>query len=204
MLCQFTDQPVFYLSFSDILFDISFEPRHQKKHSAGPDSSLWGSLCTVVCSTDQFDLCCLGEKRVCKYGSSNAARYAADLGFLAYWYETMTCYMPSQWKVHYISYIDAGLLEEDSSWDFLEVVLLACSCAIHNHGFEMLCSFSAIVQHAPSPPVGFSVLKAGLNKSVLLSVYATSKVKNGDNSSSYGTFKCHLLTYCALDFHFSF
>ncbi|KAJ4842906.1 hypothetical protein Tsubulata_023830 [Turnera subulata] len=67
-----------------------------------------------------------------------------------------------------------GLLKHESSWDFLEVALLACFCAIHNHGFEMLFSFSAIVQHTPSPPVGFSILKAGLSKSVLLSVYSSS------------------------------
>ncbi|KAF7804788.1 piezo-type mechanosensitive ion channel-like protein isoform X1 [Senna tora] len=78
-----------------------------------------------------------------------------------------------------------GLLEEDSSWDFLEVTLLACFCAIHNHGFEMLFSFSAIVQHAPSPPIGFSILKAGLNKSVLLSVYASSSVRYSDDGFSY-------------------
>ncbi|CAA0828575.1 Piezo-type mechanosensitive ion channel homolog, partial [Striga hermonthica] len=67
-----------------------------------------------------------------------------------------------------------GVLESDSSWDFLEIALLACFCAVNNHGFEVLFSFSAIVQHTPSPPVGFSILRAGLNKSVLLSVYATS------------------------------
>ncbi|KAI4301305.1 hypothetical protein L6164_034596 [Bauhinia variegata] len=78
-----------------------------------------------------------------------------------------------------------GLLEEDSSWDFLEVTLLACFCAIHNHGFDMLFSFSAIVQHAPSPPIGFSILKAGLNKSVLLSVYSSSIVRSSDDSPSY-------------------
>ncbi|XP_057423805.1 piezo-type mechanosensitive ion channel homolog isoform X2 [Lotus japonicus] len=77
-----------------------------------------------------------------------------------------------------------GLLEEDSAWDFLEVALLACFCAIHNHGFEVLFSFSAIIQHAPSPPIGFGILKAGLNKSVLLSVYASSSVRNSDESFS--------------------
>ncbi|KNA12549.1 hypothetical protein SOVF_124980 isoform B [Spinacia oleracea] len=69
----------------------------------------------------------------------------------------------------------------DCSWDFLETALLACFCAIHNHGFDMLFSFSAFVQHTPYPPVGFSVLKAGLNKSVLLSVYCSSA--NGDSSN---------------------
>ncbi|PNY05730.1 protein FAM38B, partial [Trifolium pratense] len=78
-----------------------------------------------------------------------------------------------------------GFLEEDSAWDFLEVALLACFCTIHNHGFEMLFSFSAIIQHAPSPPIGFSILKAGLNKSVLLSVYSSSSVRNSDENFSY-------------------
>ncbi|KAL3033583.1 hypothetical protein AAZX31_02G143700 [Glycine max] len=78
-----------------------------------------------------------------------------------------------------------GLRKEDSAWDFLEVALLACFCAIHNHGFEMLFSFSAIIQHAPGPPIGFGILKAGLNKSVLLSVYSSSSVRNSDESLSY-------------------
>lgn len=79
-----------------------------------------------------------------------------------------------------------GFLEEDSAWDFLEVALLACFCTIHNHGFEMLFSFSAIIQHAPRPPIGFSILKAGLNKSVLLSVYSSSSVRNSVENFSYG------------------
>ncbi|XP_059660540.1 piezo-type mechanosensitive ion channel homolog isoform X2 [Cornus florida] len=78
-----------------------------------------------------------------------------------------------------------GLLDCDSSWDFLEIALLACFCAVHNHGFEMLFSFSAIVQHTPCPPVGFSILKAGLNKSVLLSVYASSSTRNSHDDASY-------------------
>ncbi|PPD78772.1 hypothetical protein GOBAR_DD24313 [Gossypium barbadense] len=60
-----------------------------------------------------------------------------------------------------------GVLKHHSSWNFLEIALLGCFCAIHNHGFEVLFSFSAIVQHTPCPPVGFSILRAGLNKSVL-------------------------------------
>ena len=84
--------------------------------------------------------------------------------------------------------ICAGLLKHHSSWDFLKIALLACFCAIHNHGFEMLFSFSAIVQHTPSAPIGFSILKAGLNKSVLLSVYASSTTRYGHDNSSYGIF----------------
>ncbi|TYK18291.1 piezo-type mechanosensitive ion channel-like protein [Cucumis melo var. makuwa] len=59
--------------------------------------------------------------------------------------------------------LQLGLLGRDSMWEFLEIALLACFCTIHNHGFEMLFSFSAIVEHTPSPPVGFSILRAGLN-----------------------------------------
>lgn len=76
----------------------------------------------------------------------------------------------------------AGLLGNDSSWDLLETALLASFCAIYNHGFEMLFSFSAVVQHTPSPPIGFSILKAGLNKSVLLSVYETSSTRDSCNN----------------------
>lgn len=78
----------------------------------------------------------------------------------------------------------AGLLQCDG-WEFVEIALLACFCAIHIHGFDMLFSFSAIVQHCPSPPIGFSILKAGLNKSVLLSVYASrnSRCRQGHSSS---------------------
>lgn len=89
-------------------------------------------------------------------------------------------------KVWATTWIDAGLLNHDSSWDFLEIALLACFCAIHNHGFQTLFSFSAIVQHTSSPPVGFSILKAGLNKSVLLSVYSASTAKYSHDNSSYG------------------
>lgn len=92
----------------------------------------------------------------------------------------------------HVLWIVAGLRNEDSAWDFLEVALLACFCAIHNHGFEMLFSFSAIIQHAPGPPIGFGILKAGLNKSVLLSVYSSSSVRNSDESLSYGMFQKHL------------
>ncbi|KAG8653838.1 hypothetical protein MANES_05G071700v8 [Manihot esculenta] len=81
--------------------------------------------------------------------------------------------------------LQLGLLKQDSSWDFLEIALLACFCAIHNHGFEMLFSFSAIVQHTPSAPIGFSILQAGLNKSVLLSVCASQTAKYNHDNHSY-------------------
>ncbi|XP_030552431.1 piezo-type mechanosensitive ion channel homolog isoform X1 [Rhodamnia argentea] len=77
-----------------------------------------------------------------------------------------------------------GLLDRDSSWDFLEIALLACFCAIHNHGFDMLFSFSAVVQHSPSTPIGFGILKAGLSKSVLLSVYASRNARCTQGNAS--------------------
>ena len=66
-------------------------------------------------------------------------------------------------------------------------LLIFKQTAIHKHGYKMLFSFSAIVQHTPYPPVGFSILKAGLNKSVLLSVYA-SGTRNGDDTPSQGMY----------------
>lgn len=91
--------------------------------------------------------------------------------------------------------LQLGLLKHDSLWDFLEIALLACFCAIHNHGFEMLFSFSAIVQHTPSRPVGFSILRAGLNKSVLLSVYASPNTSGCHDNASYG-----IIPLCVLKF----
>lgn len=85
----------------------------------------------------------------------------------------------------------AGLLHYDG-WDFFEIAFLACFCAIHNHGFNMLFSFSAVVQHSPCPPMGFGILKAGLNKSVLLSVYASQNSRNQERTSS------GILRFCLL------
>ncbi|KAL9239206.1 hypothetical protein vseg_013546 [Gypsophila vaccaria] len=90
-------------------------------------------------------------------------------------------YLESKGSLAHEILTQLGLLDPDRSLDFLETALLACFCAVHNHGFEMLFSFSAVVQHTPCYPVGFSVLKAGLNKSVLLSVYSSSS--NGDYSN---------------------
>ncbi|XP_058084087.1 piezo-type mechanosensitive ion channel homolog isoform X2 [Magnolia sinica] len=66
-----------------------------------------------------------------------------------------------------------GLLDSATPWDFVKIAVLASFCAVQNHGSKMLFSLSAIVQHISYPPFGFSILKAGLNKSVLLSVYAS-------------------------------
>ena len=79
-----------------------------------------------------------------------------------------------------------GLIDYDSTWDFVEIALLACFCAIHNHGFEMLVSFSAIIQNTPCRPVGFTILKAGLNKSVLLSVYSSRTTSGIHGNPSNG------------------
>ncbi|XVF06161.1 hypothetical protein REPUB_Repub06bG0023700 [Reevesia pubescens] len=71
-----------------------------------------------------------------------------------------------------------GSFNHANSGDFLKIAVLACFSAIHNHGFEMLLSFSAIVQHTPCPPIGFSILRAGLLKSVILSVYTSASRKS--------------------------
>ncbi|OMO99081.1 Piezo family [Corchorus olitorius] len=71
-----------------------------------------------------------------------------------------------------------GSFTQANTGDLLKIALLACFSAIHNHGFEMLLSFSAIVQHTPRPPIGFSILRAGLLKSVILSVYTRGSRQN--------------------------
>ncbi|KAF3454410.1 hypothetical protein FNV43_RR04857 [Rhamnella rubrinervis] len=77
-----------------------------------------------------------------------------------------------------------SLLNKTSAGDFLEMALLACFCSIHNHGFDMLSSFSAIVQRAHCPPLGFRTLRAGLIKSVLLSVYSSRSTEKQQITSS--------------------
>ncbi|XP_043816206.1 piezo-type mechanosensitive ion channel homolog isoform X4 [Manihot esculenta] len=77
-----------------------------------------------------------------------------------------------------------GFLNQASCGDFLRIAALACFCAVHNHGFEMLSSFSAILQNTPCHPIGFRILRAGLIKSVLLSNYTSpSKQSHVYNSS---------------------
>ncbi|XVF57384.1 hypothetical protein PTKIN_Ptkin06aG0200900 [Pterospermum kingtungense] len=71
-----------------------------------------------------------------------------------------------------------GSFTHANSGDFLKIAVLACFSAIHNHGFEMLLSFSAIVQRTPSPPIGFTILRAGLLKSVILLVYTSASRKS--------------------------
>ncbi|XP_073222018.1 piezo-type mechanosensitive ion channel homolog isoform X3 [Cicer arietinum] len=62
-----------------------------------------------------------------------------------------------------------GLLNHIHSVDFFKISILACFCAIHNHGLQTLLTFSAIVQHTSCPPVGFSIFRAGVSKPVRLS-----------------------------------
>lgn len=80
----------------------------------------------------------------------------------------------------------AGLTANASTGDLLEIIVLTCFCIIHNHGYEVLFSLSKILQNAPSLPFGFSLLKAGLKKSAILSVYASKFRGNPHNCSSHG------------------
>ncbi|KAK1398972.1 piezo-type mechanosensitive ion channel-like [Heracleum sosnowskyi] len=79
-----------------------------------------------------------------------------------------------------------GLVDYDSTWDFVEIAVLACFCAIQNHGSEMLLSFSAFVRNTPCRPLGFSILRAGLNKSVLLSIYSSRATRSSHANFSNG------------------
>ncbi|OWM62964.1 hypothetical protein CDL15_Pgr020258 [Punica granatum] len=78
-----------------------------------------------------------------------------------------------------------GLDDTNSSGDFVRIAVLGCICAIHNHGIDVLFSFSAVVQQTPFPPVGFSILRAGLIKSVLFSVYTSQSVRRQHIFSSH-------------------
>lgn len=86
-----------------------------------------------------------------------------------------------------------GLSRHTSLRDFVEIGVLLCFCALQNHGLKLLFSLSAIVQHTPHPPFGFSILKAGLNKSVLLSVYASSG--SSDSQSVNSSHEMLIATY---------
>ncbi|KAJ3671637.1 hypothetical protein LUZ60_007716 [Juncus effusus] len=77
-----------------------------------------------------------------------------------------------------------GLTTHATTKDFLQIGLLVCFCAIHNHGLKMLVSLSNVLKDTPCPPFGFTILKAGLNKSVLLSIYSSPSSRAGLTSSS--------------------
>ena len=81
--------------------------------------------------------------------------------------------------------LSVGLVDHSNNGDFMKIVALACFCTVHNHGFEMLFSFSAVLQHTPLP-FGFSIINAGLKKSVLLSVYTSKMGLIKQDSSSHG------------------
>lgn len=78
----------------------------------------------------------------------------------------------------------SGLSTDASTRDFLQIGLLLCFCAIHSHGYKMLLSLSRVLKDTPYPPVGFTILRTGLNKSVLLSVYSSQNFGIGRPSSS--------------------
>lgn len=81
------------------------------------------------------------------------------------------CCLQQNHSIYYISILHvnvAGLLNHIYSVDFFKISVLACFCAIHNNGLQTLLLFSAIVRHTSCPPVGFSILRAGLIKPVRL------------------------------------
>ena len=73
----------------------------------------------------------------------------------------------------------------DHFWDLLEIAMLACCCAVHKHCLDVLFSFSEMVRSTPNPPIGFSILKAGLYKSVLLSIYSSSTTRDCNDDRSH-------------------
>ncbi|PKA54847.1 hypothetical protein AXF42_Ash000682 [Apostasia shenzhenica] len=77
-----------------------------------------------------------------------------------------------------------GLSSSATFADLSEIGILLCFAAVQIYGSKVLFSFSAIVQHSPVLPFGFSVLKAGFNKSVLLSIYASLSSTNDQLNSS--------------------
>lgn len=93
----------------------------------------------------------------------------------------------------------AGLLNYIHSVDFFKISILACFCAIHNHGLQTLLAFSAIVQHTSCSPVGFSILRAGLIKPVRLSGYSP---RSSESQGTHGTTLVNI--YYALGFPFYF
>lgn len=79
-----------------------------------------------------------------------------------------------------------GLLGHSTFADFAKIGGLACLSAAYRNGPDMLLTFSTILQQIPFSPFCWSIIKTGLNKSVLLSV---CKALSGDsqfNSSSQG------------------
>lgn len=92
----------------------------------------------------------------------------------------------------------AGFLNHIHSVDFFKIAILACFCAIHNHGLQTLLLFSAIVRHISCPPVGFSILRAGLIKPVRLSGYSP---RSSESQGTHGTTLVNI-DYIVLPYHF--
>lgn len=90
----------------------------------------------------------------------------------------------------------SGLSTDATTRDFLQIGLLLCFCAIHNHGYKMLLSLSRVIKDTPYPPVGFTILRTGLNKSVLLSVYSSQNFGISRPSSSSNGMLVPLFTFC--------
>ncbi|XP_074356993.1 piezo-type mechanosensitive ion channel homolog [Apium graveolens] len=78
-----------------------------------------------------------------------------------------------------------GLLQHTSFVEFLKIAALACFCSICNNGFDMFLSYSAVVQDSPFPPIGWNILKAGLKRSFLSSVYFSTFQECGCHNSSH-------------------
>lgn len=95
----------------------------------------------------------------------------------------------------------AGLLNHIHSVDFFQISVLACFCAIHNHGLQTLLSFSAIVRQTSCPPVGFSILRAFLIKPVRLSGYSP---RSSESQGTHGTTPVNIDYARGFPFHFIF
>uniref|UniRef100_A0A0E0FIX5 Piezo non-specific cation channel R-Ras-binding domain-containing protein n=1 Tax=Oryza nivara TaxID=4536 RepID=A0A0E0FIX5_ORYNI len=94
-----------------------------------------------------------------------------------------------------------GLSNKSTTKDFMKIGSIVCFCAVHSHGFKMLFALSAVLRHTPSTPVGFTILKAGLNKSVLLSVYNSQNSRNGQaDRSTHGLVSKFVKLYPDLGF----
>uniref|UniRef100_A0A0E0MWP1 Uncharacterized protein n=1 Tax=Oryza rufipogon TaxID=4529 RepID=A0A0E0MWP1_ORYRU len=93
------------------------------------------------------------------------------------------------------------LSNKSTTKDFMKIGSIVCFCAVHSHGFKMLFALSAVLRHTPSTPVGFTILKAGLNKSVLLSVYNSQNSRNGQaDRSTHGLVSKFVKLYPDLGF----
>lgn len=93
------------------------------------------------------------------------------------------------------------MLNHIHSVDFFKISILACFCAIHNHGLQTLLIFSAIVRHTSCPPVGFNILRAGLIKPVCLSGYSP---RSSESHGTHGTTIANTDYSLVFSYHFIF